>query len=135
MASWREIDRLRKNARAFRALAKHLLDLSSDDATPWESDFLESIFLLADVKEFTTRQSEKMLQIRDDYELVATFRGFSVASLIRGCWEARLDLSEDDEAWIILLYEQRPGLIKRRSIGRLMRCARQIGLIDDQVAA
>ncbi len=131
MASWQEIDRIRKNARGFRALAKglrkHLPEL-----TDWEKDFLSSIENQSDKDEFTTRQSEKLLQIRDDYESVTEmWSGFSVKIILRQCLEARLDLSEDDEEWILQRFEQSQTTIRRKHAGRLRRCARQLGLIDD----
>ena len=84
MASWREIDRIRKTFAEFRAVAKRLLNLGAE-STEWESNFLESI-CNDTPKEFTTRQSEKLLQIRDDYETITTFHGFSVETLLDKCW-------------------------------------------------
>ena len=71
-------------------------------------------------------------KIRDDYESVTEMRGgFSVKIILRECREARLDLSEDDEAWILQRFEQSQTTIKRKHAGRLRRCARQLGLIED----
>jgi hypothetical protein len=70
------------------------------DLTDWEKDFLVSINRQSEKDEFTTRQSEKLAQIRDDYELVTKLPGnFSVEIVLRKCYEARLDLSEPDEEW------------------------------------
>ncbi len=135
MASWREIDRIRKDPEGFRALATRLLKLPNEGFTEWETMFLESISLNRELKEFTTRQGEKLLQIRDDTELVTTCRDFSVKTLLHGCYEARLDLSEADEEWIVEIHERNSVSIKRRYIGRLMRCARQLGLIEQEEAA
>jgi hypothetical protein len=101
MASWKEIDRVRKDPKGFRALAARLL-AHTPDLTDWERDnFLPSIMRQSEKEEFTTRQSEKVLQIRDDYENVTQLPGnFSVRLILRACNAARLDLSEDDEAWI-----------------------------------
>jgi len=131
MASWKEIDRIRKDPKAFRALArglrKHIAEL-----TDWEKDFLSSIDSQDEKDEFTTRQSEKLLQIRDDYESVTELLGgFSVKLILRQCHEARLDLSESDEEWIIERFDQSPTTIRRKHAGRLRRCARQLGLIED----
>ena len=87
MASWREIDRIRKAPAEFRALAKRLLNLGAE-LTDWESIFLESIRNDTETKEFTTRQSEKLLQIRDGYETLTKFQGFSVEILLDKCWLA-----------------------------------------------
>ena len=77
LASWREIDRIRKAPAEFRAVAKRLLNLGAE-LTEWESNFLKSNCNDTETKEFTTRQSEKLLQIPDDYETITTFHGFSV---------------------------------------------------------
>jgi hypothetical protein len=86
MASWKEIDRIRKEPKAFRALAKGLRAQFSDDLTDWERDFLEAIAGRDGKEEFTTRQSEKLLQIRDDYTSVSQLPGgFSVRIVLEEC--------------------------------------------------
>ena len=136
MASWREIDSLRKDPTAFRALAKRLLNLPHEDYTDWEKLFLDDMaFSRKTVAEFTTRQSEKLLQIRDDAELVKSYRGFSIKALLKGCYDGRQDLDEADEAWIVDMYARNAQSIKRRHVGRLTRCARALNLIDQDIAA
>ncbi len=130
MASWREIDRIRKAPAEFRALAKRLLNLGAE-LTDWESIFLELIRNDTETKEFTTRQSEKLLQIRDDYETLTKFQGFSVEILLDKCWLARLDLSEGQEERLKKLRERSRVSVRRREIAFLMRCARQLEIIED----
>jgi len=158
MASWQEIDHLKKNPTAFRSLAERLLKLGLE-LTDWERTFLESIskdrkeislrqserlLQIRDTqgsrrsknkipeKEFTTRQSEKLFQIRDDYEVVTEFHGFSVKTILHGCWEARLDLLESAEERIVKLYERSPTSIRRKDVGFLMWCARRLYLIEEE---
>ena len=131
MASWQEIDRIRKDPKKFRALATHLLT-HIPDLTDWERDFLASIIRQSDRDDFSTRQSEKLLQIRDDYETVTELLGaFSVKIMLHKCREMRLDLSKEDEEWILQLFERSQTTIRRKHAGRLRRCARQLGLIED----
>ena len=104
MASWREIDRIRKAPDEFRTVAKRLLNLGAE-LTEWESIFLESICNDTATKEFTTRQSEKLLQIRDDYETITIFHGFSVKTLLDKCW---LGLSESQEEKLQKMRETEP---------------------------
>jgi hypothetical protein len=75
--------------------------------TDWEATFLAEIGTKsANTIEFTNRQSEKLLEIRDNTQLVEKIgHGFSVSKLIAGCYLARLDLTEDQEAWITKLRE------------------------------
>jgi hypothetical protein len=134
MASWQEIDRIRKNAKAFRALAKGL-HMHIADLTDWEKDFLSSIKDQSEKDEFTTRQSEKLMQIRDDYESVTQLPGgFSVKLVLRDCNEARKNLSEDDEAWIVQRIKISETTIRRKHVGRLMRCAREVQAIEEEYA-
>ena len=135
MASWKEIDRIRKDAPSARALAGRLMKIQPGEFTEWELTFLQSISDYTDLGEFTTRQVEKLLQIRDDAERVTEYRKFNIATLIKKCHEGRLDLSEADEEWIVGLYERSGGSIQRKNIGRLFRCARALGIIEEDVAA
>ena len=132
MASWREIDGVRKDASGARDLAQRLLKIYPGELTEWETDFLQSITSYTELFEFTTRQAEKLLEIRDDAEPVTACRGFSVANLIRQCCEARLDLSETDAQWISDLQRQGGSSIRRRHLGRLMACARDLNIIDGE---
>ena len=132
MASWREIDRVRKDANGARALAKRLVKIYPGEFTDWEADFLQSITSYTELFEFTTRQAEKLLQIRDDIEPVTACRGFSIATMVRQCYEARLDLSEADEQWIAELHQQGSNSIRRKHLGRLTSCARELNVIEDE---
>jgi hypothetical protein len=132
MASWREIDRVRKDPQAAADIANRLLALPETEFSDWELDFLRSIRRRRKIEEFTTRQIEKLLQIRDDAEVVTEVLGFSVPLLLKGCVEARLDLSENDEEWVIARAEVSSASIRRKFVGRLMRCARSLNLIEEE---
>jgi hypothetical protein len=132
VASWREIDRVRKNPKGAADIAKRLLTLPLSEFTDWEIDFLRSIQRLRNVEEFTTRQAEKLLQIRDDIEEVTEVLGFGVQLLLKGCFEARFDLSEVDEEWVVARFQASPRNIRRKHVGRLVRCARELNLIEEQ---
>jgi hypothetical protein len=135
MAMWSEIERFRKDAAAARDLAAWLFSLKERDAlTDWEAGFLESLREKTYLDELSTRQAEVLLEIRDAVELVSKHRGFNVGSLIRGCYLARLDLEEEDEDWIIKIHERSPLSIRRKELGRLWKCARQLHLLDDEAA-
>lgn len=161
MASWHEIDRFRKSPTAFRALAGQLLKLG-DELTDWEKTFLDSIsnkhrdeitarqaerlLQISHTQEarrskkqkepseedYTTRQSEKLLEIRDDYEVLTEIRGFSVKIILCGSWEGRLDLPESAEERIVKMYEKSPTSIRRKDARFLMWCARQLNLVEEE---
>lgn len=131
MASWKEISRVRKHPVEFRAIASRILATNEIDLTEWEMVFLEEATKKLNVTEFTTAQAEKLLQIRDDTEIVRTWRGFSVELLLKNCYEARCDLIESDEEWIIAIREAMRDGIRRRNLGRLARIASRLGVIEE----
>jgi len=139
MASWREIDRIRKDPTAMRALAAYLLRLPKAELTEWEIKFLESISGDLASEEFTTRQAEKLMQIRDDSEEVSEigYQRLSVRILIQDCKIGYLDLFalDEEKAEWVKAFPAGTSKIKRKYIGRLLRCARMLNNVDDEDAA
>jgi hypothetical protein len=132
-ASGREIDKIRKHPQTAKDTAKGLIEtFPASEFWDRELDFLESLLRFKNVAEFTRRQVEWLLQIRDGLEEVTHVLGFNVGLLLKGCLEARLDLSESDEEWIILRCERNRDAIRRKFIGRLMRCARVLNLVEQE---
>ena len=76
-------------------MARRLL-VTDQDWTEWELDFLESLAAHMGPDALTTRQREKLVELRDDAEPISTFNGFNIGSLIEQCWLARQDLSDED---------------------------------------
>ena len=139
MASWREIDRIRKDPTAMRALAAYLLRLPNAELTEWEIKYLKSISDDQTGDEFTTRQAEKLMQIRDDSEEVSEigYQRLSVRILVEDCKIAYLDLAalDEDKAEWIRAIPAGTTKIKRRYVGQLLWCARMLKNIDDEDAA
>ena len=139
MASWREIDRIRKDPVAMRALAAYLPRLPNAELTEWEIKFLKSISEERTSEEFTTRQAEKLMQIRDDSEEVSEigYERLSVKILIQDCKIGYLNLFalDEDKAEWIKAFPLGTAKIKRKYIGRLLWCARMLNNLDDEDAA
>lgn len=137
MAAWSEIERVRKDAASARVIAAGLLcyAIEPEALTEWEIDFLEGIRDRTYLEEISLRQSEKLFEIRDDVERVTDYKGVSIRLLIQGCMEGRLDLGEDDEEWICAIHANSQTSIRRKHLGRLLRCARQLSLLEDDMAA
>ncbi|HVY20411.1 MAG TPA: hypothetical protein VHA70_10085 [Bauldia sp.] len=137
MASWKEIERIRKNPAEARAIAQRLLKFPSIDMTDWEAMFLDTMAdRPVDRGDLTTLQVEKLLQIRDDLTFVPTTRdGFSVQILMDKIHLGRNDLTEEDEEWFVRVRERDGYAIARKNIGRLLRLARELRLIDEEAAA
>ena len=128
MGSYKEQLVLGRDPVRVRAVARRLL-ASAEDWTEWERDFLEGLVAEYGSDALTTRQRQKLVELREGAEYVPTIEGFDVASLIDKCWLGRLDLDyEDDIAFI----EQERGStsIKRRHVEQLLRCCRKLGVID-----
>jgi len=134
MQDYKEIDRIRKNLVALRSLAKRLLDLPRADWNGWELDFLQHMARHKGPDPITTRQCEKLLELRDDAEYYSSVRGFSVQSLIKNCWLARDGLESDDRKFIEHLKETSCSCVKRRQVRKLLACARQVGEIEQYVS-
>jgi hypothetical protein len=76
----------------------------------------------------TTRQGEKLIELRDDAEYHSSVQGFSVVSLITNCWLARDDLnSEQDRKFIEELKAAGVSAIRRRQLGKLLACRSSVG--------
>jgi hypothetical protein len=83
----------------------------------------------------TTRQGEKLIELRDDLEYHSSVKGFSVVSLITNCWLARDDLnSEQDRKFIEDLKASGVSAIKRRQLWKLLVCARELSEVEKYVA-
>jgi hypothetical protein len=115
MASWVEIDRVRKDPRKFKSLAAHLLKLPDANWREYAEQFLKDVARYPNT-ELNTRQAEFLLKLRDDK--ATHFKigdGFSVATLVKNCFHARFDLNDDrDVEFIESLHRSRRGFVTGR---------------------
>lgn len=131
MTDYRKIDALAKDVERARRLAHFLLKIADMAWTDWELDFLEAMGQRTEP--LTTRQAEKL----DELEEASTWydkvpgEAFSVQLLVRSCHLARADLANDDDAaFVERLQAKRSTKLRRRALGRLSRCARELGVIE-----
>ena len=135
MQDYREIDRIRKDTVAVHSLAKRLLNTPNHEWNDWELDFLEHMARHRGPNPITTRQGEKLIELRDGAEYHSSVQGFSVASLITNCWAARDDLnSEQDKKFIEDLKASGVSAIRKRQLGKLLACARELGEVEKYIA-
>ena len=135
MQDYKEIDRVRKDSVAVKSLAKRLLSIPNHDWNDWELDFLEHMVRHRGPEPITTRQGEKLIELRDHSEYHSSVQGFSVASLITNCWLARDDLkNEEDRKFIDNLKTSGASALRRRHLGKLLACARQVGAVEKYIA-
>lgn len=161
MASHREMHAISSDPARVRNLALSLLALakiSEDVFSEWELTFLrdiaeqsaaiialtpkqrqqlkfsqrqsEALLALRDFR-LTSRQAEKLFEIRDAAELCRDIDGISVRNLIARCYEARLELDEDDEEFIGRLWQRGATALRRNDLSRLKRCCKQLGELED----
>jgi hypothetical protein len=163
MASHREMHAVSSDPAKVRNLALGLLALAKTAEnvfTEWELTFLkdiaeqsaevmalsrkerqefkfskeraEALLALRDFR-LTTLQAEKLFEIRDAAELFRDIGGISVRNLIIRCYEARLDLGEDDEEFIERLWRSGVGEVRRGDLFRLKRCSKQLGELEEHM--
>ena len=161
MASHREMHAISSDPVKVRNLALSLLalaKLTENIFTDWELTFLRDIAeqstsvmaltpkerqefkfseqqaqaLLA-LRDFrlTSRQTEKLFEIRDATVLHRTVAGVSVRNLINRCYEARLDLDgRRHEEWIEQLRKSGTAELRSSDLAQLKRCSKQIGELE-----
>lgn len=109
-------------------MARYLFKLSDMEWTDWELDFLENMSDWQD--ELSTRQGEKLIQLRDAAALYEKVEGFSLKPLVQNCLANRLDLSGSDQDFLESKKQSGAVKFRRREAARILRCARSIGLIE-----
>lgn len=133
MIDYRKVNALAKDTALARRTAQFLLKIDGQDWTDWELDFLGAMAERRD--DLTTRQAEKLLELEEAsvwYDKVPGER-FSVRLLVKGCHEARGDLeSDEDVAFVEGLWAQGATKLRRRALSRLVRIAREVGVIEGE---
>src|SRR5262245_45887196 len=101
MADYREISEIQKDPARARAMAQFLSTLDDMEWTDWELDFLASIGSRRE--DLTTRQGEKLIELRDESAWYTAPDGFSLKTLIDRCHLCRDELADHDAAFIAWL--------------------------------
>jgi len=134
MASWIEIDRVRKDPKAFKLLASHLLADAdyARERSEFATDFLENISQ-SEMEELTTRQGEMLLELRDEgRRYFQTGDNLSVETLIEKFYYARLDLGNDDDiAFIVALWTSGRKFITGKQLRRFLRIKDELEKFGD----
>jgi len=129
MASWIEIDRVRKDPNTFRPMAARLLADPIFERSEFADGFLENI---ANWRrdELSTRQGEILLELRDQAEIHNRYKGLSIPTLIEKCYLDRFDLDEGDRRRIETLKESRRGYVTGGQVGWFKRICKQLGEME-----
>ena len=130
MASWIEIERVRKDPTTFKRLAKKLSeDLNCEDSD-FADGFLENI---SNWKrdEISLRQAEVLLEMRDATETHFKYKGLSIALLMKHCYEGRFELDEGDRERIEALVKTGRSYVTGKQIGWFKRICKQLGEMEE----
>lgn len=130
MATHTQMARTAANPDAVAAMAAFLLRVTDAEWTDWELDFLEHMGRHAGPDPISMRQREVLFELNDQALSFREYRGLSVRHLLARCWLARADLEEDEEAFIVGLYQAKRDRVRRATLLRLVSCARKLGVID-----
>lgn len=125
MASWTELERIRKDPVTFRGLATRLMNNPHCEASEFAESFLESI---ANWKrdEITLRQAEVLLELRDDAEIHTNYKGLSVHLLMEKCYANRHELEESDRKRLEALHEAGRDFVTGAQMGWFKRICKQL---------
>jgi hypothetical protein len=128
MADYREIAELQKDPASARAMAQLLSALDDVEWTDWEFDFLASIGSRRE--DLTTRQGEKLLELRDESVWYTAVDGFSLKALVDRCYLCRDELDDRDTTFIERHKAAGSARLRRKDARRLLRCARALSEIE-----
>lgn len=130
MASDRDIHEHIINPTRALSVVGYLRSIPDAIYTEWEEDFLANLQDKLPAEQLSRRQVEVLLDLRDAAKSYTVVDGYNVAKLVRDCWIARQDLSEDDEEFIDRLKSSNTISLKRRAVLKLLACAKDLNLID-----
>ena len=128
MADYREINEIQRNPAVGRSLAQFLSTLDDMEWTDWELDFLAGIGSRR--QDLTTRQGEKLIELRDESVWYTAVDGFSLKTLIDGCHLCRDELAGPDATFIERLKVSGATRLRRKDARRVLRCARALCEIE-----
>lgn len=128
MADYREISEIQKDPARARSMAQFLSTLDDMEWTDWELDFLAGIG--ARREDLTTRQGEKLVELRDESVWYTAVDGFSLRTLIERCHLCRDELADHDAGFIERLRASGATRLRRKDARRLLRCARTLREIE-----
>ena len=130
MASWIEIERVRKDSTTFKRLARKLSEDPNCEDSEFADGFLENI---SNWKrdEISLRQAEVLLELRDATETHFKYKGLSIALLMKHCYEGRFELDEGDRDRIEALVKTGRNYVTGKQIGWFKRICKQLGEMEE----
>ena len=115
-----------RSAECVRAHARNIQLRGEPPLTDWEAGFVKGLPERLWQDRFTKSQVAKLDEIEFLTRVVTLWRGQPTATMLAVCYAERLDFDEDDEAWLLDIWERPNREIYGRDIRRLARMTDQI---------
>jgi hypothetical protein len=127
-----ELHNLARNPAAVRSTAQSIKHLLGDAISQSELDFLTKLERFSDNDFLSIRQREFLWGLRERTSRKSTQGGYRASTLVQLLWEARYDLSYEDEEDLGRLRTFGDRLALSRSQWRwVFGLCRQLNIIDD----
>jgi hypothetical protein len=128
----REMSAIANDPARAAAIAAGLLKLPSLGLSDWERGFLDKVRTGTEVLSY--RRRETLAGLMDRSTLRSEVNGYRASRQIQSLYEARCDLDEDDEAWVIRMHAKGDGVaLTNGQWRRLFALMRSVGLIEQYV--
>jgi hypothetical protein len=129
---YRELSRIAGDPVEVRNLAKMIKRQLGQQITDWQSDFLSKLEKFEGPNRLSTRQCESLLSLRNQVSRRSVVGGYKASTLVGLLAAARLDIPEDDEEFVLKLYEKGPALaLSDPQWKHVFGLCRQLELIHD----
>ena len=128
-----EMRQLSQSPPAVRSAARQVRAALGHSITEAEADFLQKLETFSDRDQLSTRQGEFLWVLRERSSRSSKQGGYSADTLVRLLWEARYDLSCEDEERLGALVTRGSALKLSNSQWRwILALCREINLIEDE---
>jgi hypothetical protein len=116
-----------KDTRFFRELAAQLQQLSDNDWTDWEWEWLGEMARKPDTYAPSEKERLKLAQIHSYAEAFSGYDGLSVVAMVRMCHRYHLDFPEEDSDFVVDLHRRQARTVRKRQLRRLVKLCAESG--------
>jgi hypothetical protein len=116
-----------KDTRFFRELAAQLQQLSDNDWTDWEWEWLGEMARKRDTYVPSEKERLKLAQIHSYAETFSGYDGLSVVTMVRMCHRYHLDFPEEDSDFVVDLHRRQARTVRKRRLRRLVKLCAESG--------
>lgn len=110
-----------RSAERVRELALTIGKRGEPPLTDWEAGFVQELPQRRWQERFTKPQVTKLDEIDFLTKVVTQWRGQPTLAMLKTCYAERYELDEDDEEWVLSLWQRPNQVIYGRDVRRLAR--------------